>query len=42
MIEGRNGASFLFKSMQAVSVFDNCFGKDFDRDVPTEARIFGG
>jgi len=41
MIEGRNGASFLFKSVQAVSVFDKCFGKDLDRDVPTETRVFG-
>jgi hypothetical protein len=21
--------------------FDNCFGKDLDRDVPTETRVFG-
>jgi hypothetical protein len=41
MSECRNVRAFCSNRCKPVSVFDNCFGKSLDRDVPTETRVFG-
>src|SRR4029077_6813863 len=39
MVESRDGASFLLKPAQAVRVFHQCLGQDFDRNVTPQPRV---